>query len=91
MSDKLLYYKDKDGHEVEYSCRFCRVRWKAQTTTKGVQGGWTGFLESTVKAHAEQCRDRTPEERHKSNMRWRKQYERNEKQGLSRRSTVIFP
>lgn len=55
MSDRLPCFKNKDNGRVVYTCRFCHVRWEAATTTKGVHGGWTGFLESTVLHYATLC------------------------------------
>lgn len=85
------FSKEKLANNVTYVCKLCGVQWYASTTTQGVQGGWTGFLESTVLHHTYNCVERTPEERIKNNRAWRKRYERAEAQGKSRRSKVTFP
>lgn len=83
-----IYEKDIHDLRATYKCLSCGVVWKAPTTVRGkLGGGWTGFLEATVRRHSSDCLNRTPEQRAKSNGRWKRQ--RDKKPNLH--TLVIFP
>lgn len=44
-------------------CKHCGTTWQYETSGWNMQGGWSGFLQSTVNSHIAMCEYWSPEQR----------------------------